>query len=134
MVDRDLAELYQVDTKVLNQAVKRNIERFPESFRFQLSNNEKDELVTNCDRFNALKHSTSNPFVFTEQGVAMLSAVLKSETAIHTGIRIIERPRQKAIRILQDGCYNRHRTTLKAIAATDGKDICKQLFKRSATH
>ncbi len=90
MVDRDLAELYQVDTKVLNQAVKRNIERFPESFRFQLSNNEKDELVTNCDRFNALKHSTSNPYVFTEQGVAMLSAVLKSETAIHTSIRIIE--------------------------------------------
>lgn len=90
MVDRDLAELYQVETKVLNQAVKRNIERFPESFRFQLSNNEKDELVTNCDRFNALKHSTSNPYVFTEQGVAMLSAVLKSETAIHTSIRIIE--------------------------------------------
>lgn len=90
MVDRDLAELYQVDTKVLNQAVKRNIERFPESFRFQLSNNEKDELVTNCDRFNALKHSTSNPYAFTEQGVAMLSAVLKSVTAIHTSIRIIE--------------------------------------------
>lgn len=90
MVDRDLAELYQVDTKALNQAVKRNIERFPESFRFQLSNNEKDELVTNCDRFNALKHSTSNPYVFTEQGVAMLSAVLKSETAIHASIRIIE--------------------------------------------
>ena len=90
MVDRDLAELYQVDTKVLNQAVKRNIERFPESFRFQLSNNEKDELVTNCDRFNALKHSTSNPYAFTEQGVAMLSAVLKSTTAIHTSIRIIE--------------------------------------------
>ncbi len=90
MVDRDLAELYQVDTKVLNQAVKRNIERFPESFRFQLSNNEKYELVTNCDRFKVLKHSTSNPYVFTEQGVAMLSAVLKSETAIHTSIRIIE--------------------------------------------
>ena len=90
MVDRDLAELYQVDTKVLNQAVKRNIERFPKSFRFRLSSNEKEELVTNCDRFNALKHSTSNPYVFTEQGVAMLSAVLKSETAIHTSIRIIE--------------------------------------------
>lgn len=90
MVDWDLAELYQVDTKVLNQAVKRNIERFPENFRFRLSSNEKEELVTNCDRFKALKHSTSNPYVFTEQGVAMLSAVLKSETAIHTSIRIIE--------------------------------------------
>ncbi|MCM1094210.1 MAG: ORF6N domain-containing protein [Lachnospiraceae bacterium] len=116
MVDRDLAELYQVDTKVFNQAVKRNIERFPESFRFQLSNNEKDELVTNCDRFKTtIKFAPSNPFVFTEQGVLMLSAVLKSETAIHTSIRIIERPRQKAIRILQDGRDDRHRTALKAV-------------------
>lgn len=51
IIDRDLAELYNVSTKVLNQAVKRNIERFPISFRFQLNDNEKDELVTNCDRF-----------------------------------------------------------------------------------
>ena len=90
MIDRDLAELYGVETKVLNQAVKRNIERFPESFRFQLTDTEKDELVTNCDRFASLKHSVANPFSFTEQGVAMLSAVLKSETAIRTSIRIIE--------------------------------------------
>lgn len=90
MIDRDLAELYGVETKVLNQAVKRNVERFPEHFRFQLSNQEKDELVTNCDRFNGLKHSSVNPFAFTEQGVAMLSAVLKSETAVYTSIRIID--------------------------------------------
>lgn len=90
MIDRDLAELYKVDTKALNQAVKRNIERFPEHFRFQLTDNEKEELVTNCDRFNSLKHSSVNPFAFTEQGVAMLSAVLKSETAIYTSIRIID--------------------------------------------
>ena len=90
MIDRDLAELYGVETKALNQAVKRNIERFPESFRFQLTDIEKDELVTNCDRFASLKHSVANPFSFTEQGVAMLSAVLKSETAIRTSIRIIE--------------------------------------------
>lgn len=51
MIDRDLAEMYQVETKVLNQAVKRNIERFPDYFRFQLTNAEKEELVTNCDRF-----------------------------------------------------------------------------------
>ena len=89
MIDRDLAELYGVETKVLNQAVKRNVERFPEHFRFQLSNQEKDELVTNCDRFNGLKHSSVNPFAFTEQGVAMLSAVLKSETAVYTSIRIM---------------------------------------------
>lgn len=90
MVDRDLAELYGVDTKRLNEQVKRNINRFPERFRFQLSNQEKDELVANCDRFNGLKHSSVNPFAFTEQGVAMLSAVLKSETAVNTSIRIID--------------------------------------------
>lgn len=89
MLDRDLAELYQVETKVLNQAVKRNIERFPEEFRFQLNNNEKEELVTNCDRFEILKYSTNNPYVFTEQGVAMLSAVLRSETAVKVSIQII---------------------------------------------
>lgn len=91
MVDRDLAELYNVDTRSLNQAVKRNIERFPESFRFQISDEEKMELVATCDRFKmTIKFSPSNPYVFTEQGVAMLSAVLKSPTAIHTSIRIIE--------------------------------------------
>jgi hypothetical protein len=90
MIDRDLAELYGVDTKVLNQAVKRNIARFPDSFRFQLTINEKNELVTNCDRFASLKHSTALPYAFTEQGVSMLSAVLKSETAIAVSIRIIE--------------------------------------------
>jgi len=90
MIDRDLAELYGVRTKVLNQAVKRNIERFPDDFRFQLSDNEKTELVTICDRFIKLKHSSVNPYVFTEQGVAMLSAVLRSEIAIKVSIRIIK--------------------------------------------
>lgn len=90
MIDRDLAELYGVETKRLNEQVKRNVERFPEHFRFQLSNQEKDELVANCDRFRGLKHSSVNPFAFTEQGVAMLSAVLKSDTAIYTSIRIID--------------------------------------------
>ena len=58
MIDRDLAELYGVETKRLNEAVKRNIERFPERFRFQLTKEEMVELVANCDRFNSLKHST----------------------------------------------------------------------------
>ncbi|MGY5849196.1 ORF6N domain-containing protein [Salegentibacter sp. F14] len=89
MLDRDLAEMYQVETKVLNQAVKRNIERFPQQFRFQLSDDEKTELVTNCDRFESLKHSSVNPFAFTEQGVAMLSAVLRSDVAVKTSIQII---------------------------------------------
>jgi len=90
MLDRDLSELYQVPTKRLNEQVKRNIERFPEQFRFQLSQDEKSELVANCDRFENLKHSTSLPNAFTEQGVAMLSAVLRSETAVQVSIRIME--------------------------------------------
>lgn len=90
MLDHDLAELYGVETKVINQAVKRNIERFPEEFRFQLTEEEFYELVTNCDRFNTLKHSTIFPYVFTEQGVAMLSAVLHSSTAIQVSIKIMD--------------------------------------------
>ncbi len=58
MIDRDLAELYGVETRVLNQAVKRNMERFPERFRFQLTKEDMNELVANCDRFNSLKRST----------------------------------------------------------------------------
>ena len=90
MIDRDLAQLYQVETKVLNQSVKRNINRFPEIFRFQLSDNERIELVTNCDRFEVLKHSSVNPYVFTEQGVAMLSAVLRSDIAVEVSIQIMQ--------------------------------------------
>ena len=90
MIDRDLAELYGVETKVLNQAVKRNMERFPERFRFQLTKKEMTELVTNCDRFNSLKHSTARPYAFTEQGVAMLSTILRSETAIRMSIHIMD--------------------------------------------
>lgn len=90
MLDRDLAELYGVEPKRLNEQVKRNLNRFPEHFRFQLTQIEKDELVANCDRFNALKHSTSFPYAFTEQGVSMLSAVLKSDLAVEVSIKIID--------------------------------------------
>lgn len=90
MIDRDLAELYGVDTKRLNEQVKRNIKRFPERFMFQLTAQEKNELVANCDRFSSLKHSTALPYAFTEQGVSMLSAVLKSDTAIDISIQIID--------------------------------------------
>jgi phage regulator Rha-like protein len=90
MIDRDLAELYQVETKVLNQAVRRNIEKFPEDFRFQLVNEEKNELVTNCDRFDSLKHSSVNPHAFTEHGVLMLANVLKSDIATAMSIRLVK--------------------------------------------
>ena len=89
LIDTDLATLYGVTTKALNQAVQRNTDRFPQDFKFQLSQEEKNELVTNCDRFNKLKHSSTLPHAFTEQGVAMLSAVLRSQTAIQTSISIM---------------------------------------------
>ena len=89
MIDRDLADVYGVENKRLNEQVKRNIERFPDTFRFQLTDAERDELVANCDRFAPLKHATSNPYAFTEQGVSMLSAVLRSETAVKVSIQII---------------------------------------------
>ena len=90
MLDRDIAQLYSVETKVLNQAVKRNLERFPLDFRFQLTQVELFELVTICDRFNSMKHSSILPYAFTEQGIAMLSAVLRSPIAIKISIEIIQ--------------------------------------------
>ena len=89
MIDRDLAELYGVKTMVLNQAVKRNIERFPRDFMFSLSKDEANELITNCDRFKTLKHSPTTPYAFTELGVAMLSSVLESKQAIAVNIQIM---------------------------------------------
>ena len=90
MLDRDLAELYLVETKVLNQAVKRNIERFPENFMFQLNEIEfekwRSQFVTsNSDKMGLRRP----PYAFTEQGVAMLSAVLKSDTAIKVSLQIM---------------------------------------------
>ena len=90
MLDRDLARLYGVETKVLNQAVKRNIERFPERFMFQLTDTELIKLVTICDRFNSLKHSSSFPYAFTEHGVTMLASVLKSDIAVQISIKIVD--------------------------------------------
>lgn len=89
MIDRDLARLYGVETKKLNQAVKRNINRFPSDFMFKLNDNELKELVTICDRFKTLKHSSNPPYVFTEHGVAMLSSVLNSDKAIEINIQIM---------------------------------------------
>lgn len=89
IIDKDLAELYGVQTFRLNEQVKRNARRFPESFRFQLNQQETDELIANCDRLNGLKHSSSCPYAFTEQGVAMLSAVLRSDQVVEISIRIM---------------------------------------------
>ena len=90
MVDRDLAELYKVPTKALNQAVKRNSERFPERFRFALTPLEKEEVVTNRDHLKSLRFSHVPIYAFTEQGVAMLATVLKSDIAVKTSIDIMD--------------------------------------------
>ena len=91
MLDSDLSELYEVETKVLNQAVKRNSARFPEDFMFQMSDNEANILRSRT--VTLLKFNKGgrlyNPYVFTEQGVAMLSSVLRSDKAIQVNIAIM---------------------------------------------
>ena len=90
LLDRDLAVLYRVETRVLNQAVKRNLERFPEDFMFQLTKEEfeiwKSQFVTSK---SILMGARKLPYAFTEQGIAMLSSVLKSQTAVDVNIRIM---------------------------------------------
>jgi phage regulator Rha-like protein len=89
MIDSDMAELYGVTTKRLNEAVKRNSSRFPNDFMFQLNAIEKEYLVANCDHLNKLKFSPYLPNVFTEHGAVMLASVLNSERAIHVNIQIV---------------------------------------------
>ena len=89
MVDADLAELYGVPTKVLNQAVKRNKKRFPIDFMFQLTQEEKYKVVTNCDRLKKLKFSPNLPYAFTEHGAIMLATILSSPIAVQASIQVV---------------------------------------------
>ncbi|MBB6236295.1 hypothetical protein HDC90_000906 [Pedobacter sp. AK013] len=90
LFDFDLSELYETETRILKQAVNRNIDRFPKDFMFQLTKAEWQEVITNCDNLPATaKFSPSKPFAFTEQGIAMLSSVLKSKKAIAINIAIM---------------------------------------------
>jgi hypothetical protein len=89
MLDADLAELYGVETRALNQAVKRNPDRFPEDFMFQLKAEEKVEVVTNCDHLAQLKYSPSLPYAFTEHGALMLGNVLKSSRAVEVSLLVV---------------------------------------------
>ncbi len=89
MIDSDLASLYESETKRLKEQVKRNKDRFPDDFMFELTSEEKEQLVANCDRLKNLKHSSINPMAFTEQGVAMLSSVLRSPKAVKINIEIM---------------------------------------------
>ena len=118
LIDRDLAELYGVETRILNQAVKRNIKRFPDDFMFQMTKEEfeiwKSQIViSNSDRMGLRKP----PFVFTEQGVAMLSSVLNSDRAILVNIQIM-RVFTK-MRALLDS----HKEILRKLDSIEKKDI-----------
>ena len=115
ILDRDLAELYHVETKRLNEQVKRNSERFPADFMFKLNEKEKNELVAYCDRFEKMKHSTVTPYAFTEEGIYMLATVLNSKIAIQTNISII-----RTFKKLRE--FSKHYNTLaKQIMAVERK-------------
>jgi len=121
MIDIDLATLYETETKRLKEQVKRNIERFPSDFMFELTGEEKEQLMALAPRLENIKYASSNPMVFTEQGIAMLSSVLNSDRAIKINIEIMR-------------AFSRYRALLlenhelkKQIDALDGK--LNQAFK-----
>ena len=89
VLDVDLAALYGVTTKALNQAVKRNATRFPPDFRFQLTSTERDEVVTNCDHLHRLRFSSVRPWAFTEHGALMAASVLNSPRAVQMSVFVI---------------------------------------------
>lgn len=89
LIDADLAELYQVSTKRLKEQLKRNAERFPEDFAFQLSADEKSEVVAKCDHLQRLKYSPFLPHAFTEYGALMVANLLKSPQAVETSIAVV---------------------------------------------
>ncbi|CAM4403598.1 MAG: hypothetical protein LEGION0398_MBIBDBAK_01210 [Legionellaceae bacterium] len=90
LIDADVADLYGLDTREVNQAVKNNPEKFPEGYLLELDVNEKKELIKNFDRFKKLKHSTATIKGFSERGLYMLATILKSPKAVETTIAIID--------------------------------------------
>jgi hypothetical protein len=89
ILDADLADLYDTSTKVLNQAIKRNIDRFPEDFLFRLTEKEKTEVVTNCDHLARLRFSPKLPFAFTEHGAIMAATILNSPEAVAMSVFVV---------------------------------------------
>jgi hypothetical protein len=89
IVDADLARFYGVPTKRLNEQVRRNADRFPGDFMFQLDQDEKNELVAKCDHLSGLKHSRALPLVFTEHGAIMAASVLNTQRAVDVSVFVI---------------------------------------------
>lgn len=122
LLDRDVAVLYGVSTKVVNQAVKNNQDKFPKGYLIALDDSEKEELVKNFDRFESMKHSTVSPTAFTERGLYMLATILKSKRAVQTTIAIIDTFAQ----------VREMARTLEALQnAADGEEVQKKLLRRS---
>lgn len=115
IVDRDLAELYCVETKYLNRQVRRNKGRFPPEFVFFLTRAEKEELVTNWHRFRTLKHSSVPPCVFTEHGTVMAANVVNSPKAVQASVYVV-----KAFIRLRD-FLNEHKELAKKLAELEAK-------------
>ena len=111
MVDADLAAVYGVATKTLNQAVKRNFKRFPGDFRFQLTKAERDEVVTNCDHLRSLRFSSARPWAFTEHGAIMAATILNSPRAVEMSVFVV-----RAFIRLRDVARNHAALALKLAA------------------
>ncbi len=108
ILDSDLAGLYGVPTKALNQAIKRNADRFPEDFMFQLTEQEKAEVVTNCDHLPRLKFSRTRPYAFTEHDALMAANVLNSPDAVKMSVHIVRVfIKQREILLAQTDVLNR---------------------------
>lgn len=121
LVDRDIAELYGVETRDINKAVKNNPDKFPADYVITISKDDKNELVENFHRFSSLKHSTVNPKAFTEKGLYMLATIIKSPLATQTTLQIIET--FSKIRELS--------RNINAIMTTTDKDLQTELAEKS---
>ncbi len=123
MLDADLAALYGISTKAFNQAVKRNAERFPEDFRFQLAAAERDEVVAKCDHLRGLKFSSARPWAFTEHGAIMAATVLHSQRAVAVSILVV----RAFVRLRQ--ILSAHKDLAERIATLE-----RQFTDKSAEH
>ena len=121
LIDRDVAIIYGVETKRINEAVKNNPQRFPEGYIIELDATSKKQLVENFDRFKKLKHSSVNPKGFTEKGMYMLATILHSDKAIQTTLSIIET--FSKIRELS--------RTIRELSTIEDKKDQKKLMQRS---
>ena len=122
LLDKDVAALYGVETRIVKQAVKNNPEKFPEGYLFILTDREKKEGIKDIDNPNAIRFSPVNPTAFTERGLYMLATILKSKNAVRTTIAIIDTFTQ--VREMA-------RTMEKLQNAPDGEELQKALLRKS---